>query len=71
MALELEDLDLEDREALAASIDDLVRETPQTLAAATTFKRILSKVGQDAYETFRKILIDVASEVARKSLWPN
>ena len=70
MALELEDLDQDDRDALAGSIDDLVRETPLTPAAATRSKRILGKVGQDAYEAFRKILVDVVSDAARKLLWP-
>lgn len=64
-------LSSEDREALSASLDNLVRDTPETPVAAARFKRLLAKAGKGAAEGFRQVLIDVVSETAKKLIWPN
>jgi hypothetical protein len=70
LASELEGLDDDERDLLSRSIDDLVKDTPSTSLAAQRMKKIFRKVGKDAYEAFRDILVDIVSDTARKVLWP-
>ncbi len=63
---ELENLSPEERDLLKKSIDDIVRETPQTPVAATRFKKIVAKVGKVAAQQLRKLVVDIASETAKK-----
>ena len=67
----LEDLSSEEREALKKSFDDIVRDTPQTKVAATQFKRLAAKVGKIAAEQLRELVVDIASETAKKIIWPS
>jgi len=66
MAMELEDISKEDREILAKSFDDMIRDSPEATLAATRFKRIISKVGKPVMEEFRELIVDIASETAKK-----
>ena len=68
---EIEDLSLEEREILKKSLDDIVRDTPQTTVAATRFKKVITKAGPVVADSFRKILVDVLSETAKKVIWPS
>lgn len=68
MALEAEGLNVEERELLAASIDDIVRETPRTDLAVSRFKRLLAKAGHGTANALHKAAVDIASEAAKKSL---
>ena len=70
LADELDNLSLEEQEMLKKSIDDIIRDTPQTPVAAKRFKRLVTKAGQVAAEGFKKILFDVASEAAKRIIWP-
>ena len=70
LADDLDSLSGDDREALKRSLDDLVRDTPQTQVAAQRFKRVAAKAGKQAADALRTILIDVVSEAAKKALWP-
>ncbi len=70
LAMELDGLSEHDREILARSIDDLIKESPATPVAATRFKKIMVKVGASAASMFREILVDVLSETAKKTLFP-
>lgn len=65
---ELDSLDRNDKDRLKASLDDLVRDTPQTTLAATRFKNIMLKVGKETAGVFKSILINVLSEAAKKSI---
>jgi hypothetical protein len=67
---ETDSLTAQERETLTKSVDDLVRDTPSTPLAVTRFKRFLPKAGREAAEALRTILVDIASEAAKKSLWP-
>ena len=71
LAMQMDGLDQAEQEALAKSIDDLVADTPRTPVAASTVKRLLGKVGKDVSEGLRKVLVDIASETARKMIWPD
>jgi hypothetical protein len=68
---ELENLSPEERETLKKSLDDIVRDTPQTPVAATRFKKIAAKAGKVAADGLRDILVDIASEAAKKVIWPS
>jgi hypothetical protein len=70
LAMELDGLLPEEREQLASSLDDLVRDTPRTPVAATRFKKLVSKAGAGAAGAFKDILVSVAVEAAKKTIWP-
>ena len=65
----LEDLSPEERGMLKKSLDDIVRDTPQTTAAVNRFKKLVAKAGPVAAEGFKKILLDLISETAKKAIW--
>ena len=68
---EIENLSPEEREILKKSLDDIVRDTPQTTVAVNRFKKIVAKAGPVAAEGFKKILWDIASEFAKRQIWPS
>ena len=63
---EVDNLSPEERTLLKRSLEDIIRETPQTTVAATRFKRLVTKAGRSAVEAFRELLVDVLSETAKK-----
>ena len=69
MADELDELSDEEKEQLKGSFDDLVRDTPRTEVAATRFKKLMAKVGKEAAKSMRDILVDIASETAKKAIF--
>jgi len=69
LALELDQLSDDEREQLQAALPDLVRDVPRTQVAAGRFKRLVAKAGGEAATAFREILVDVASETAKKVIW--
>src|SRR5262245_60508648 len=68
LADELDDLSAEEREQLKKSLVELVHDTPAAELAAVRVKKTLRNVGNAGLETFRKVLVDVLSEAAKKSL---
>jgi len=70
LADELDNLSPEERDLLKRSLDDIMRDTPQTTVAANRFKRLVAKAGQVTAEGFRDILVDILSETAKKIIWP-
>jgi len=68
---EIENLTPEERETLKKSLDDIVRDTPQTTVASTRFKKIAAKAGAVAASALKDILVDIASEAAKKVIWPS
>jgi len=66
---EIDNLSPEEREILKKSLDDIVRDTPQTPVAATRFKKLVAKAGKVAADGLRDILVDIASEAAKKIIW--
>ncbi len=67
---EMDGLSDDERKALSSSLDDLVRDTPRTPAAAAKFKRLIGKAGSTVAAEFRALLVDVISETAKKLLYP-
>jgi len=69
MADELDELTPQEKEKLKTSLDDIVAETPKTELAGLKFKKILGKLGKDSYGGVKNILVDIASETVKKSLF--
>jgi hypothetical protein len=67
----LKNLTTKEREALKKSLNDIVRDTPQTPVAANRFKKIMAKAGQVTAGAVRDIVVDIASEAAKKIIWPS
>jgi len=63
---ELDGLNAEERNILKKSLDDIIIDTPQTPVAATRFKKIAAKVGGIAAKQLRELVVDIASETAKK-----
>lgn len=62
----LEDLSPEERAILKKSLDDIISDTPQTAVAANKIKILIAKVGKIAAEQLRQLIVDIASETAKK-----
>jgi hypothetical protein len=67
---DLQELTDEEREKLKGTLDELVKDSPQTTVAAGRFNRLLQKAVKSAAEAFRQILVDVISESAKKIIFP-
>jgi hypothetical protein len=63
--LELSD---DDKAKLKATFDDLTVDTPRTELAAHRFKRFIQKIGPSAGDVLTKIVVNIATEAARKGM---
>lgn len=70
LAGEMEGLTPEERELMKQSLDQIVRDTPQTTLAATRFKKLATKAGKGAAAAIWELVKDLASEAAKKALFP-
>ena len=70
LAGEIEGLSDEERETLKNSLDDLTADTPRTEVAASRVKGLIAKSGKVAADTINKILVTVATEYAKKIIFP-
>ena len=68
LAEEVDDLSLEERRVLATSLPDLLRDSPRTDVAVVRVKRLAGKLTSTAGAALRKLIVDIASESARKAL---
>ena len=68
MVAELAGLDADEKKLLQTSIDDIASDTPRTDLAASRIKRLLAKVGKEAAETLREIVIRLAVDTAKGKL---
>jgi dCTP deaminase len=65
-----ENLSEVEKELLKNSLNDLIRDTPQTALAIQGLRILCAKVGTDAIEHFRSILAPILSDAAKESLFP-
>jgi len=65
---ELDMLTEDERELLKKSLDDLVRDTPQTNVAGLRVKKLMAKAGRETASAMRDIIVDVLSETAKKTI---
>ena len=68
MADELDGLSADERENLKATLPDLISTTPKTELAATRFKKLLTKAGGEMAPAMKRVVVDLASELAKKLL---
>lgn len=66
---ELDELE-DDRQKLTDSLPDLVADTPRTALAAERWRKTLAKIGGHAEVILRQLVIEVASETAKKIIVP-
>ncbi len=69
LALETEELG-EEKEELVNSLPDLVSDTPGTPMAAKRWKKALEKLGGHSASALKEMIVQVASETAKKLLFP-
>ena len=65
---ECTDLNQEEKELFAKSINDIIKDTPETILSTNRIKKILAKLGKGVPEGLMDLIIDVASEPAKKIL---
>jgi hypothetical protein len=61
-------LGVEDLQEAEATLPDIVRNTPKTESSSLKLKRIMGKVGKPIYDVAIKVITDIASESAKKTL---
>jgi hypothetical protein len=59
-----------DRREFEESVGEIAKDTPQALLAARRLTRLLGKAAKETAKAIRNILVDVASEAAKKALLP-
>lgn len=69
LSLEIEGLSHSEKEVLSLSLDDLIKDSPSTPLAAVRFKKLMVKAGKESAAALRDILVDIASETAKRSIW--
>lgn len=65
-----ESQDQEQQEEFRVSVEQIVKDTPQAQVASKRINRLLGKIGKESASAIRDILVDVASEAAKKILFP-
>jgi hypothetical protein len=65
----LEGLSSDEKEIIKKDINELVRDSPKQVVAASRFKKTMQKIGRASADGFRNILVDVLSEAIKKSIW--
>ena len=71
LATQIGELSGNDSDEFEQSVKDIVRDTPRTQISASRFKKLLTKVGVQTAQGIRDVLIDIASETAKKIIWPD
>lgn len=64
-----EDLPAEHKEIIKNALPDLVVETPTTPVSVAKYKKYMTKSAEYVQEGMKNLLIDVVSEVVKKSIW--
>lgn len=63
-------LDARERKQFSESIPSLTADTPAAQVAGSRVARLLPKLGKATGQALRDILVQVASETAKKMIWP-
>jgi hypothetical protein len=53
---------------IQATLPDVLRETPKTQSASLKLNRLLGKLGKPTYDIALKVVTDIASETAKKTM---
>lgn len=57
-----------DMQEATIALPDVVQDTPKTQLASLKFKRLLGKLGKPIYDVAIKVVSDIASETAKKTM---
>lgn len=68
LAGELDGLTEKEKAALKQSLEELTYDTPKTEVAAIKVKKFLAKASGSTLSVFREILVEIASETAKKAM---
>ena len=71
LATQVGELSGDDADEFEQGVKDIIRDTPRTQIGASRFKKLLTKVGGQTAQAIRDVLIDIASETAKKIVWPD
>jgi hypothetical protein len=63
-------LSQEEKELFSKSVDDIIRDTPNTVKSARKIRQLLPKLGKEILKDIRKIFVDIASETAKRIIFP-
>jgi len=66
---EIENLNEEEKKILKQSLDELVKDTPNSQVAALRFKKLMKKAGKTSANTLKKVLVNILSESVKKLIW--
>lgn len=64
-----DNLNTDEKAELKSSIDELVKDGPQTVVAQAKYKKYISKAGSEIGKGIKDILVDVVSETVKKAIW--
>ena len=62
------DISSDDNDTLKATFGELTTDTPRTQLAAHRFMKLMSKIGPTAGDVLTKIIVNVATEAAKKAM---
>ena len=65
---DMDELSDEEKKKMSESIDKIITDTPYTEASANRIKKYLLKIGKESASAIRDVLVNIASEAAKKIL---
>ena len=65
---DMDELSDEEKKKMSESIDKIISDTPYTEVASNRIKKYLLKAGKETASVFRDILVNIASDAAKKYL---
>lgn len=68
---EMSELTQEEKEIFSKNVDEIVRDTPETILSANRIKKLLPKLGKGIMKGVRDLIVDISSETAKKILFPS
>ena len=67
--IELSSLSEKEKSDFSATVPDILVDTPRTKVATTKFKIYAAKAGSLVVDGLKDLLVDAASEAAKKAIW--
>jgi hypothetical protein len=69
LANEIDNLSPDEKQLLSESLAELIKDGPKTQVAAVRFKKLTAHATREITNGLRQILIEIASETAKKAIW--
>ena len=67
--IELSSLSDTEKRDFSATVPDILTDTPRTKVAITKFQMYAARAGSLVVDGLRDLLVDIASEAAKKAIW--